>query len=216
MGKVCRVRMGQASIMVQGHPSHGIQQTLPRPVKVSTSFALYPDFFRLPNFLDWSDIQFFYSPTFPPQSVRLCLVTYSSLSRTYMTYRTPCFASSYQMLPAQPAPMEVEDLPGIGKHSKHVPLLTQLAWLQPIVKQLMIALSKNAFQNCSFKKHTSILLPQNCSLKKCISINTFQNYFFKIVITKIFFISASINAVKGKIDTNKSPITSGQNRIMYY
>ena len=135
MGKACRVRMGQASVMgkVQGHPSHANQQTLLRPAKVSTSSALYPDFFRLPTFLDWSDIQFFYSHPFQPQSVRLCLVTYSSLSSTCMTYRTPCFVSSYQMLPTQPAPTGVEDLPGVGKHSKHVPLLTYLAWLQPII-----------------------------------------------------------------------------------
>ena len=44
------------------HPSHAIQETLLRSVKVSTSSVLYPDFFRLPTFLDWSDIQFFYSP----------------------------------------------------------------------------------------------------------------------------------------------------------
>ena len=44
------------------HLSHVIQETLLRSVKVSTSSVLYPDFFRLPTFLDWSDIQFFYSP----------------------------------------------------------------------------------------------------------------------------------------------------------
>ena len=33
-----------------------------RPVKVSTSSEFYPDCFRLPTFLDCSDIQFFDSP----------------------------------------------------------------------------------------------------------------------------------------------------------
>ena len=59
---------------------------------------------------------------------------------------------------------------------------------------------KKTFQSCSLKKCISKthakLLPQkhmpNCSLKKCI--------------TNIFFISASINAVKSKADINKSLI----------
>ena len=62
---------------------------------------------------------FLFTP-FQPQSVRLCLVTYSSLSSTCMTYRTPCFASSYQIFPTQPAPTEVEDLPGVGKNFKRM------------------------------------------------------------------------------------------------
>ena len=35
-----------------------------RPMKVSTSSELYPDYFQLPTFLDCSDIQYFYSPSF--------------------------------------------------------------------------------------------------------------------------------------------------------
>ena len=35
-----------------------------RLVKVSTSSKFYPDYFRLPNFLDCSSIQFFDSPPF--------------------------------------------------------------------------------------------------------------------------------------------------------
>ena len=102
-----------------------------RPVKVSTSSELYPDYFRLATFLDSSGIQFFYSPPFPTQSVRLLLVTYPSLYRTCATYRTPCHASDHQVLPTQPLPREAKDFPRDGKHSKHVPLLTDLASLQP-------------------------------------------------------------------------------------
>ena len=51
---------------------------------------------------------------------------------------------------------------------------------------------------------------QNCFLKKCISKAHAkllpQKMYFKTAITKIFFISASINAVKNKTDINKSLI----------
>ena len=39
-----------------------LQQNSHRPVKVSTNSELYPDYFRLPTFLDCSGIQFFDSP----------------------------------------------------------------------------------------------------------------------------------------------------------
>ena len=39
--------------------------------------------------------------------------------------------------------------------------------------------------------------------------------YFKVAITKIFFISASINAVKGKIDINKSLIMYGPILAIY-
>ena len=54
-----------------------------------------------------------------------------------------------------------------------------------------IAHSKKCItQNYSFKKHTSKLLPQKMH--------------FNIAITKIFFMRDSINAVKDKIDKDKS------------
>ena len=96
-----------------------------RPVKVSTSSELYPNYFWLPTFLDCSGIQFFDSPPFPTQSVRLPLVTYPSLCSISVTYRTPCHASGHQVLLTQPS--EAEDFPRGGNHSMHVPLLTYLA-----------------------------------------------------------------------------------------
>ena len=66
-------------------------------------------------------IQFFDSPLFPTQSVRLPLVTYPSLCSTCMTYRTPCHSIGHQVLPAQPLPREAEDFPRGDKYIKHVP-----------------------------------------------------------------------------------------------
>ena len=43
-----------------------------------------------------------------------------------------CHAIGHQVLPTQLLPREAEDFPRGGNHSKHVPLLTYLAWLQPI------------------------------------------------------------------------------------
>ena len=57
-----------------------------------------------------------------------------------------------------------------------------------------------------FKKHTSILLPQKMHFKKHALKFLPQKMHFKIAVTKIFFISAFINAVKGKTDINKSLI----------
>ena len=78
-------------------------------------------------------IQFFDSPPFPTQSVRLPLVNYPSLCSTCVTYRIPCHAIGHQVLPTQPLPREVEEFPRGGNHPKHVPLLTYLAWLQPMI-----------------------------------------------------------------------------------
>ena len=60
-----------------------------------------------------------------------------------------------------------------------------------------IAPSKNAFQ---------IYTILNCSLKKCISKLLFQKTHSKIAITKILFISISINAVKDKNGKDKGII----------
>ena len=75
-----------------------------------------------------SSIQFFDSPPFPTQSVRLPLVTYPSLCSTCVTYRTLCNAIGHQVLPTQPLPREVEDFPRGGKHFKHVPPPTYLIY----------------------------------------------------------------------------------------
>ena len=66
------------------------------------------------------------------QSVRSPLVTYPSLWSTCMTYTTSCYAIGHQTFPTQPLPRQVEDFPRGGSHSKHMPLLTCFAWLQPI------------------------------------------------------------------------------------
>ena len=44
-------------------------------------------------------------------------------------YATPLVTRYF---PTQPLPREAEDFPRGGNHSKHMPLLTYLAWLQPI------------------------------------------------------------------------------------
>ena len=70
---------------------------------------------------------------FTTQSVRLPLVTYPSLCSSCMTYRTPYHSIGRQVLCTQRLPKEKEDFPKGGKHSKHVPLLTYLTWLLPII-----------------------------------------------------------------------------------
>ena len=108
------------------------------PPACQTCQDLYLDYFRLPTFLDCLSIQFFDLPFFPTQSVRLLLGTYPRLCSTCVTYRTPCHASSHQVFPIQPLPRKAEDFPRGGKHSKHVLLLTYLAWLQPIINNLKL------------------------------------------------------------------------------
>ena len=113
---------------------------------LSMSPALYPgfsDLWRSPPALSSTPttfgcllflivFQFYNSHPFPTQSVRLPLVTYSSLCSTCVTYRMPCHCSSHQLLPTQPLPREAGDFPRGGSHSKHVPLLTYLTWLKSI------------------------------------------------------------------------------------
>ena len=104
----------------------GTPPWLLRPVKVSTSSELYPDYFRLPTFLNVQASSFLIHSPFPTQSVRLPLVTYPSLCSTCVTYRTLCHAIGHQMLPTQPLPREVEDFPRGDRHFKHVPPPTYL------------------------------------------------------------------------------------------
>ena len=71
------------------------------------------------------------------QSVRLPMVTYASLCSPCVTYGTLCHATGHQVLPTLatallPIPRGAEDFPRGANHSKHVPLSTYLAWLQPI------------------------------------------------------------------------------------
>ena len=98
-----------------------------KPVKVSSSSELCDDYFQLPTFLIVQASSFFIYLPFSTQSVGLPLITYPSLCSTFMTYRSPCHASGHQVLPTQSLPMEAEDFPRDGKHSKHVLLLKYLA-----------------------------------------------------------------------------------------
>ena len=69
-------------------------------------------------------------------------------------------------------------------------------------------------------RHLPKVIVQNCSHKKCIPKNTFillsQKMNFKIAIAKIFLISASIIAVKGKNDMNKTLIMYVPNLVVHY
>ena len=78
-----------------------------------------------------SGIQFFDSPPFLTQSVRLPLVTYPSLCSTCVTYRTLFHAIGHQVLPTQPLPREVEDFPRVDKHFKAHPPPTYLIYFSP-------------------------------------------------------------------------------------
>ena len=77
-----------------------------KTMKVSTSSELYPNT-RL-FFLKWLGIQFFNSLTCDFWDTRPCQRSLTLL------------------------PKEVENFPGGGNHSGNIPLLTYLAWLQPI------------------------------------------------------------------------------------
>ena len=59
------------------------------------------------------------------------MVTYPSLSSTYVTYGTLCHATGHQMLPTLTLPREEEDFPRGDRHFKHVPQLTYLIYLSP-------------------------------------------------------------------------------------
>ena len=99
---------------------------------------------------------FLFNPLFPTQSVRLPLVTLSSLCSTCVTYREACHSIGHQVLPTQPLPRKAEDFPrggpseaedftGGGNNSKHVPLLTYEVWLQPARLRILIGIY--IFQN---------------------------------------------------------------------
>ena len=61
------------------------------------------------------------------------LVPYHSLCSTCVTYRSRYHAIGHQMRPAQPfLPRGAEDFPGGDKYPGNVPLLTFLAYLQPV------------------------------------------------------------------------------------
>ena len=74
---------------------------------------------------------FLFISLFPTQSVRLPLVTYSSLWSTCVIYGTLCYAICYKKLPTHSLPREAEDFPRADKNFKHMPLLTYLIYFSP-------------------------------------------------------------------------------------
>ena len=88
-------------------------------------------------FIGCLSIQFFHSPTLSQYSQLGCfwLPTPDCAAPVWLTGRhatplvTKCFSPN-------PLPREAEDFPRGGNHSKHVPLPTYLAWLQPIYYDL--------------------------------------------------------------------------------
>ena len=75
---------------------------------------------------------FWFTSLFLTQSVRLFLVTYPSLcSAMWLTGHHAMPVVTKFFLP-NPLPREAEDFPRGGNLSRHMPLLTHLAWLQPI------------------------------------------------------------------------------------
>ena len=97
----------------------------------SNSSELYPGYFCLPAFTDWLDLVFLFT-SFWTQSVRLHLATYQTRCSTCITNESPCHTSCHQVLHKQFLLREAEDFPICDKHPKHVPLLTCLAWLEPV------------------------------------------------------------------------------------
>ena len=65
------------------------------------------------------------------QSVRLPMVTYTSLWGTCMTYETLCYAIGHPVLPTKLLSREVEDFARGDRHFKHVPPPTYLTCLSP-------------------------------------------------------------------------------------
>ena len=82
----------------------GTPPWLLRPMKASTSSELYPN---TGLFFECLCIQF--------------------LNSSHVTYGTLCRTGDHSH-----SPKEAQDFPGRGNHSKHMPLPTYLAWLQPI------------------------------------------------------------------------------------
>ena len=110
--------------------------------------------------------QFFDSPSFPTQSVKLPLVTYPSLCSTCVTYRTLCHAIGHQVLPTQPLPREVEDFPRGDKYFKHVPPPAYLIYFSPkgvyVVGSIYVLRTPPGTLNCP-----SLVLNQHFKIPIC-------------------------------------------------
>ena len=131
---------------------------------------------------------FWFNP-FPTQSVRLLLVTYPSVCSPYVACRTPCHAIGHQQLPTQPFPRKAGCFPRGGKHSKHVPLLTYLGWLQPV--------NNNSGLILKYVKTQNELLVKKTLIKKSTLISSHFNQLFIAVtsfssLPKVFIKNCSL------------------------
>ena len=88
---------------------------------------------------DWVELEakYCFQRQFWPKYMRQTLVLVwnnarYSLCITYVTYRMPFHDIGQEAIPTQLLPTEAEDLPGEGKYPKDVPMLTFLAYFQPV------------------------------------------------------------------------------------
>ena len=123
---------------------------------------------------------FWFTSIFPTQLAGPPLVTYPSLCSTYMTYRGSYHSIGHQVLPTQPLFRKVDDFPRCDKHSKHVPLLTYLAWLQPAINNSRLIFKHGKTKNIFFvvktliKKHKVVVtLINNHFNQLCTTITSF-------------------------------------------
>ena len=77
--------------------------------------------------------------------------------------------------------------------------------INPSKKYISKLLFRKTPQKISLKKQPLILIPQKKHFRKTLQL-LHQKMPLKIAIKKIFFISAFINVIKGKISINKSLI----------
>ena len=180
----------------------------------------------------------------PTLSVRLPLVTYPSLCSNCVTYRTQCHSIGHQVLPIQPLPREAEEFTRGGKHSYHVPLLTYLAWLQPIsndsklifnhvkIKDALLmvkSLTKNSghtYQQSWISIHFNQLPKviassknsfQNCSFKEThFNIAHSKKTYFEIAHSKMYFklLSKKYLFISASINAVKSKTSINKSLIM--
>ena len=102
------------------------------------------------------------------------LDAYQFFNSSHVTYEAPCRARGHSH-----SPKEAEDFPRGGNHSKHMPPLTYLAWLQPMCyNSSLVFIHINTFtcgENFDKKYRAAATLSSNhklsnnCSLKKYIS-----------------------------------------------
>ena len=81
-------------------------------------------------FIGCSSIEFFNLLPFHNKVTEPPVVTYQSLRRTHVSYKTPCHSICHQVLPNQPLSLEAEDFFRNDKYTTDMPLPTYLNHLQ--------------------------------------------------------------------------------------